>query len=138
MKSPPYEYTDHTADLGVEVNGTSLEELFINVGRAIFETQISGEVLLKKKKEIEITSESLEDLFIDWCRELLYNFAVHNFIPKNYEISIENFSLKAKLSGETFNPKRHKVKIEIKNPTYHNLQISKTESNYQATIIFDV
>ena len=135
---PPYEYINHTADLGVEVNGASLEELFINVGKAIFETQVSGEVLLEKNIKIEIQSESIEELFVDWCRELIYNFSIHHFIPKTYGISLDNFSLKANLSGEAFNPQRHKIKIEIKNPTYHNLHIKKTKGNFQAIIIFDV
>jgi SHS2 domain-containing protein len=120
-----YKYFNHTADLGIEVYGKTLEELFINIGRAICETQVSGKIELKKQIKIEIESESQEDLFIDWCRELLYNFSVHGFIPEKYKISIHNLSLKAHLSGDIFNNKKHKIKTEIKNPTYHNFQLKK-------------
>ena len=137
-KNKFYEYINHTADLGIRVYGKTLEKLFINIGKAIFETQIEGEVESKKEKKIEIKSESLEELFIDWCRELLFTFSVKWFIPKKYEISIDKFSLKANLTGDIFDTKRHKIKLEIKNPTYHNLQVEKTPKNYQATIIFDV
>ncbi len=133
-----YKYIDHTADLGIEVYGKTLEELFMNIGKAIFETQISGHLETKNKKEIELTSESLEDLFIDWCRELLYNFSVNGFIPQKYDISIKNLSLKAQLSGDIFDPERHGIRIEIKNPTYHNFQLKKTQKGCKATIIFDV
>jgi SHS2 domain-containing protein len=133
-----YKYIDHTADLGIEVYGKTLEELFINIGKAIFETQISGKVEEITERKIKLKSESLEDLFIDWCRELLYNFTVNEFIPKTYKLSVSNFSLKAHLFGQNFNNKKHKVRLEIKNPTYHNLQIKKTKQGYQATIIFDV
>jgi SHS2 domain-containing protein len=135
---PIYKYFDHTADLGIEVYGKILEELFINIGKAIFETQISGKIALKKEIKIEFESESIDDLFIDWCRELLYNFSVHGFIPKKYEISIDNLSLKAHLYGDVFNNKKYKIKTEIKNPTYHNFQLNKTPECYKATIIFDV
>ncbi len=133
-----YKYIDHTADLGIEVYGKTLEDLFKNIGKAIFETQISGHLETKKEKKIELTSESLEDLFIDWCRELLYNFSVHGFIPRKYEVFIKDLSLRAHLGGDIFDPEKHKVRIEIKNPTYHSLQLKKTQKNYQATIIFDV
>jgi SHS2 domain-containing protein len=133
-----YEYIDHTADLGIKAYGATLEELFMNIAKAVFETQIEGEIESVKKMNIKLTSESQEDLFIDWCRELLYNFSVHSFIPKKYEISIDDFTLKAYLSGDTFDAKRHKVKLEIKNPTYHNLHIEKVGEQYNATIIFDV
>ena len=135
---PTYKYIDHTADLGIEVYGKNLEELFINIGRAIFETQIFGKVELKTQIKIEIESESQEDLFIDWCRELIYNFSVHSFIPQKYEISIDNLSLTAHLCGDVFNNKKHKIKTEIKNPTYHNFQLKKTSKYYKATIIFDI
>lgn len=133
-----YRYIDHTADLGIEVYGETLGELFINIGKAIFETQISGRVAIKKKITIELSSESIEDLFIDWCRELLYHFSVHGFIPQRYEVSIRNTSLTAQLTGDIFDHNRHTVRMEIKNPTYHNLSLTKTKEQYRATIIFDV
>ena len=134
----PFRYLDHTADLRIEVLGENLNALFVNIGKAIFETQIQGKIMARKEKSIKIKSDSLEDLFIDWCRELLYNFSVHGFIPQRYDISIKNLSLKAHLSGDIFDPERHGIRIEIKNPTYHNLQLKKTQKKYRATIIFDV
>jgi SHS2 domain-containing protein len=134
----PYRYLDHTADLGVEVSGKTLPELLANTGRAIFETQIHGKLRTHKEKSINLQSDSLEDLFIDWCRELLYNFSVHGFIPRDYEISVEDFAIHANLRGDIYDAKRHRVRIEIKNPTYHNLAIEKIEDGFCARIIFDV
>ncbi len=133
-----YRYIDHTADLGIEVNGKTLEELFINIGKAVFETQISGKVEAKEKKKIELSSESIEDLFMDWCRELLYHFSVHGFIPQKYEVSIRDTSLTAHVTGDIFDQNKHTVRMEIKNPTYHNFSLKKTKEQYRATIIFDV
>lgn len=134
----PYRYIDHTADLGVEVVGADIIDLFANVGRAIFETQIRGKLKSDKEKSIVIQGESLEDLFIDWCRELLYNFSVDGFIPSDYQIRIKGYSLRAQLQGDLYDPKRHRIRIEIKNPTYHNLEIEKDEKGFRARIIFDV
>ncbi|MBE0432421.1 archease [candidate division WOR-3 bacterium] len=133
-----YRYINHTADLGIEVWGKSIEELFANIARAIFETQIKGDIKTDIEKPITLQAESTEDLFIDWCRELLYYFSVDGFIPRLYEISIKDQSLDAQLRGDRFDPKRHQVKLEIKNPTYHNFSIEKNEENYCAKIIFDV
>jgi SHS2 domain-containing protein len=133
-----YRYLDHTADLGIEVWGENLVELFTNIGKAIFETQIHGRIKTTIKKTIVIHSESLQDLFIDWCRELLYTFSVSHFIPRLYEISINNNSLQAHLKGDIFDPKRHRVKLEIKNPTYHDLKLVAREGECYARIIFDV
>uniref|UniRef100_A0A7C4XLE3 Archease n=1 Tax=candidate division WOR-3 bacterium TaxID=2052148 RepID=A0A7C4XLE3_UNCW3 len=136
---PDYKYIDHTADLGIEVKGKSLEQLFINTARAIFETQIKGKILNKAKLSFEIKSISLEELLIEWCRELLYYFSVRRFIPKHYQIEItENFELRALLKGDRFDKKRHQIKLEVKNPTYHNLSVKKLNDYYTATLVFDV
>ncbi|MGB7054136.1 MAG: archease [bacterium] len=133
-----YRYLDHTADLGIEVRGKTMPELLANAGRAIFETQIHGKLRTDKEKSFRVKSDSLEDLFIDWCRELLYNFSVHGFIPSEYEISVEDFSIHAHLRGDAYDAKRHRVRMEIKNPTYHGLAIEKEENGFCARIIFDV
>ena len=134
----PYRYLNHTADLGIEVLGENLNALFVNIGKAIFETQIEGKVIARKERSISLESETLEDLFIDWCRELLYDFSVSSFIPCEYNISIEGLSLHAQLRGDEFDTSRHQIKLEIKNPTYHKLSIKKQHGDYRARIIFDV
>lgn len=134
----PYRYLDHTADLGIEVNGATFEELLVNVGKAIFETQIKGTVRLHETATVKIKADSREDLFMDWCRELLYLFSVRHFIPARYILDLRKLSLTATLNGDIFDPERHTVRIEIKNPTYHNFQIEELPEHLSATIIFDV
>jgi SHS2 domain-containing protein len=134
----PYKYLDHTADLGIEICGEGLEELFANIGRAIFETQIAGTVRKNRERSIHLIGDALGDLTIDWCRELIYLFSVEGFIPKEYEIRISEKSLKAHMHGDRFDRQRHRVKIEIKNPTYHDFLLEEKKGRYRARIIFDV
>ena len=134
----PYRYLDHTADLGIEVFGKTFEELLINIGKAIFETQIKGTLREQTSVAFQLDAESQEDLFIDWCRELLYTFSVKQFIPVRYNIELQQLSLRAELHGDILDPRHHTVKIEIKNPTYHDFQIKKMPELLSATIIFDV
>lgn len=133
----PYRYLDHTADLGLEITSASLSELFIDAGRAIFETQIAGPVAADREINFELKAGSLEDLFLDWCRELLYNFSVGVFIPQIYDLELKDLSLKARIRGGSFDPKKNRVKLEIKNPTYHKLNVEKLTHGYRATIILD-
>lgn len=134
----PYRYLDHTADLGIEIWGKDLDDLFVNIGRAIFETQVRGTIRADAKRSIEVRSDSLEDLAIDWCRELLYAFAVQGFMPREYDLHVRDNSLRADLRGDEFDPRRHRVKLEIKNPTYHDLSVEEIDRGYKARIIFDV
>ena len=124
--------------MGIEVWGEDISALFINIAKAIFETQIQGKIVANKQRSIILKSESLQDLFIDWCRELLYNFSVYGFIPADYEVTVEDYSIHALLRGDEYDAKRHRVKLEIKNPTYHNFVIEKEKKGLRARIIFDV
>jgi SHS2 domain-containing protein len=133
-----YRYINHTADLGIEVKARTFKELLKNISNAIFETQISGAVDAVKIMRFSIQSKTLGDLVIDWCRELIYNFAVKGFIPKIYRISIKKSSLAAELTGDTFSIEKHKVKLEIKNVTYHKFKLKKLQTGYKAMLIFDV
>lgn len=135
----PYKYINHTADLGIEVYAKTIKGLFINIAKAIFETQIKGKILTNQDLHFEISGPTLEELFIEWCRELLYRFSVSGFIPEVYKISlIDQNRLIADLKGDIFDTKRHRIKLEVKNPTYHNFSIKKMDNGYRAIIIFDV
>jgi SHS2 domain-containing protein len=133
-----YKYIKHTADLGIEVWGKNFEELLINIAHAMFETEIAGQVMPRCTMSFTLSSGSREDLFIEWCRELIYRFSVAKFIPCKYEISLKKNHLIARLKGETFDPKNHRIKLEIKNPTYHGFTLRQTSRGLRATIIFDV
>lgn len=134
----PFRFLDHTADLGIEVTESSLIGLFVLIGNVIFDAQIKGRREEKRSIAITCCSDSLADLLVDWCRELLYNFSVHGFIPVQYRIQIKDTTLSAEIRGDVFDGTRHAVKTEIKNVTYHDLNIEKTATGYRATVVFDV
>lgn len=126
--------------MGVEIYGKDLQELFSNGLYALFDNITDIELIAEREeKEIKITAGSLEDLFLDWLRELLFLFATEYFVGKRVkEFSLKGLSLEAKITGETFDQKRHNLKIEIKTPTYHMFSVKKEDTGYKATVIFDV
>jgi len=46
--------------------------------------------------------------------------------------------LHANLSGDDFDTNRDRVRIEIKNPTYHDFFLEEKNGEYKTRIIFDV
>ena len=135
-----YRYIDHTSDLGVEIFGKNLEELFTNACFTIFDNILNlNSVEAKEKRTVTLRSSNLQDLFMDWLRELIFLFSTEYFIVKRVsKFELKDNTLTAELGGEKFNQSRHHVKIEIKTPTYHMYQIEQTEEGYKATVVFDV
>jgi SHS2 domain-containing protein len=135
-----YRIIDHTADIGIEVYGESLSDLFKNSAFALFDI-IADIKDIKEDIELNIDLEgfNLEELMVDWLSELLYLSQTKGYIFKEtYIEEITDRHLKARAKGEVFNPKAHMFKIEIKGVTYHMLEVNRRKNYWFARIIFDI
>ena len=138
-----YKYINHTADLGIKIYGRTRLELFKNAGRAVFETMLILRIRKKAGKtmkyQLSLNSESFAELLVDWLREILYYFSVKKVLPRRYRITFQgNQKLKAWIEGVRYKTEDFRIRMEIKNVTYHNLKIRKNARGYTATVIFDV
>ena len=137
---PPYELIDHTADLGIRVKGESQEKLFENAGLALLDL-LTDVALVRPHSRLSfsLTAESLEALFVEWLRELLYLFYGKNKLFCAFEITeLKETSLAVSCWGERYDPRRHILLSEIKAVTYHELAIRRDGSGWVAQAIFDI
>ncbi len=140
MKKKNFEIIEHTADIGIRVFGRNLKDLFKNAGLAIFE--LSSEKISthdKNHKEISIQqkADNLEELFLNWLNELLSLSAAKGIIFENFKFEqLDEKNLKAVGIGSRIT--NYKVNTEIKAATYHQLEIKKNKSGWQAEVILDV
>ncbi len=135
-----YRLFEHTADLGIEFFADSLEELFVSSGSGLFDV-ISGIDRIKAEKTFQINVEGidLEDLLVNWLRELLYLHQVKRILLCRFHISeISDTRLVGSVMGEPFDAKRHEIKKEIKAATYHGIEVSESKGCWKARVIFDV
>ena len=135
-----YEFTEHTADIGIRVRGDDLKGLFKNTALAIFDIIVQTSVI-KSKREEEITvkekADNLEELFINWLNDLLSLSAAKELVFTNFKIEeLGDYHIKAICSAE--DAKNFKFNTEIKAATYQGLKIEKIPLGWQAEVIFDV
>ena len=137
-----YKLFDHTADIGVEVIGRTRKELFINAAEALFDVMLENKAVreaAKQQKKISVEGADVSDLLINFLRELLYLFNGEKFITVRCEImKFANKELQARLTGESFNSKKHLIKTEIKAVTYSGVKVEKFKRVWNAWVIFDV
>lgn len=137
---PKYIIIDHTADIGIDVFGDTLQDLFSNAGFALFDiiTDLST-VECKVKHSLNIVGVDKEQLLVNWLSELLFLHDVKNLLFKNFCVNqLSDYQLNADVSGEVFDEKRHIIKTEVKAVTYHNLSIIQKDQQWKARIIFDL
>ena len=136
----PYETFNHTADIGIRAFGRTLEELFINAAKALFDILMDPDPIREiLTREVEIQGSDLEDLLVRWLGELLYLCEGEGYLFREFSIiQLTPSSLKAAARGERFDPGRHKFKNEIKAVTYHQVEVSKKEGIWVGKVIFDL
>ena len=144
---PKYKFFDHTADIGVEISGRTKKKLFANAANVLFDVLIenienknkTSEDMLKRQKTLTVNGADVEDLLINFLRELLYLFNGEKFITVRCAIiQFTNKELQARLTGESFNNKKHLIKTEIKAVTYSGLTVEKVKEGWRTRIVFDV
>ena len=110
-----YRIFDHTADLGVEVTGATLEELYAGAAFALFDllTDLSS-VRAGRSREVDVLGENPADLLVNFLREILYAWNGEGFLMKSCFIrQVTPKRIKAVLRGEAFDPARHRILKEI-------------------------
>ncbi len=135
-----YILINHTADIGIDIFGTTLHELFANAAFAMFDI-ITDLSLVEGKNEykIKVSGIDKEQLLVNWLSELLYLHDVKNVLFKDFSvIEVHDTQLNASLHGEVFIEGKHVIKTEIKAVTYHNLSITKKNQQWKARVIFDL
>ena len=135
-----YKLIDHTADLGIEVYGKDLKELFQNAAEALFEIICDlSNVSESMEKKISVDGEGLEQLMVVWLGELLYIHDMEGVLFKRFEIEeIGDAKVNATAYGEEFSEDRHTIKTEIKAVTYHQIQVRQEKGKWLSRIIFDL
>lgn len=137
-----YEYLYHTADAKFRAYGKTLEEAFENAALAMFNVMIDTSILkLDQMREIELTSQDIEILLVDWLSELLYLLEVDNIVFGRFEVhgiekTEEGLSLSAHASGETIDISRHRFDTQVKAVTFHELDI-KRDDGFSVQVIVD-
>ena len=136
MKS--FRILEHRADLKIEANGKSEEEVFINMALAMQDfLKIEPEEDLTKpiNKKISIKSIDKESLLIDFLNEINFYIEAEKIFFTNFEFEklLEN-ELSADLKG--FNYKS--IAKNIKAATYNDTKIFQENENWKAIVLFDI
>ena len=135
-----YKLIDHTADLGIEVYGSNLGNLFENAGYAMFDIITDTNHLnVMSETTLNITGEDWPDLMVNWIRELLYLWTGKGLLVKIINvISLSEYKLSADIKFDHFDPGRHLIKSDLKAVTYHQIRVEQKDAIWEAGIIFDV
>jgi SHS2 domain-containing protein len=133
-----YDIIEHTADVGVKAYGKTVAEAFEHAAVAMFDI-ITDESRIDSIGEYDIVLEApdREQLLVDWLSKLLYLNDAENLVFGRFEVSITGCRISARVFGEKYDTKKHKMGVEIKAVTYHMVQVNEKDPVF-VQVLFDI
>lgn len=142
-----YRIVEHTADLGIKAWGSTPKELLEEAAQGMMNQVVDPAcVEAKETREVGLEADTLDELLIQWLREILYIFEKEKLLSIQFQIEKHNFNeknpkhffMQASIKGDRFNSIRHDICKEIKAVTRHGLYVKRNGPWWEANILFDV
>ncbi len=139
-KQLSYTPIDHTADMGITVTGTDLEDLFRKAAQSIIQIMLrNSRIKGNESLRISLDGEDLADLMVRWLGEILYLFDAEQKIVSGIRmLKVNSTHLEATVDVAAFRPDQNEIVNEIKAVTYHQIEVTQKPEGWSARVIFDL
>ena len=124
-----FEVVEHTADVGIRAQGSTLEDCFSEAARGMMHLVTDlGSIRESQSHRFGLEARDLESLLANFLSEILYLHHTELFLFSRFSLKISKkddagYSLSGEGYGEPIDSKRHRWDQEIKAVTYHNLRV---------------
>ena len=90
--------------------------------------QLKQQIEEKDERIIRVKGKDLRYLLFNWLEAVIYQLITDGFAIKRIKLNLkknEVYEIEAKSFGEPIDLKKHNFKVEIKAPTFHEMEISE-------------
>ncbi len=137
-----FQIIDHTADVGIQVEGATLVDLFSEAAEATYALAFDAhrDPHPPISVPIEASAPALDELLVAWLQECLALFQTRRLVLGHFWIDeIDEKHVVGGAKGRKFDSARHSQQLEIKAVTYHQLEVSRgDDGNWRARVLFDI
>jgi len=135
-----YRFLPHTADVLLEIAAPSLSALLADATSIVRELLVGGSrVDAQESRHLTVTADGPDELLLRFMNELFAEFQLSTFVPTRLDIDrVTPIALTGSVQGEPFNDAKHEAQPEVKAVTRHRLDVTQTESGWQATVVLDL
>ena len=142
----PYRYLPDIAiaDVAFEAWADTPEELFVAAAEATMNVMVGDLSAIAgcEERAIRAVEAELDMLLFQLLQELIFFKDAEKLLLRIKEIGIrrleKGFALEARACGETLDPSRHDLVVDVKAVTLHRFRVEQTAQGWQATVILDI
>ncbi len=135
-----FRLTDHEADLGLEVEAATEEELFSEAARGLTACHTEVEKVRDvEMRVVEVKARTRAELLVRWLKEWLYLQESEAFLVRGVRMKALSATRAAGEGwGERRDAGRHRIVREVKAVTYHQARVERRPDGWFAQVIVDV
>lgn len=134
-----YKFLDHATDAIIEVTAKDLKEAFSVTANAVINLTLDQDrVEEKDQKKFSAQGKDLRYLLFSWLEEIPFILITEGFAIRRIEFEIiekENYKINAIAYGEQLEFHKHNFKVEIKAPTFYDMEIRQNDGVYMRFLL---
>lgn len=134
-----YKFLDHSTDAFVEVTAKDLKEAFAVAAKVVINITLDqGKVEEKIERDFSAKGKDLRYLLFSWLEEITFVLITEGLAIRRVEFDIlenDGYMIKAKAYGEPLDFKKHNFKVEIKAPTFYEMEIQQNDHVYMRFLL---
>ena len=134
-----YKFLDHATDAIVEVTAKNLKEAFSVTADAVINLTLDQDKVEEKdQKKFSAQGKDLDYLLFSWLEEIPFILITEGFAIKRIEFDIEknkDYKINAIAYGEPLDFHKHNFKVEIKAPTFYEMEIIENGEVYMKFLL---
>ena len=134
-----YKFLDHATDAIIEVTAKDLKEAFAVAADAEINLTLDQDKVEEKgQMTFSANGKDLHYLLFSWLEEIPFILITEGFAIKRLEFEIEKkdgYKINAIAYGETLDVKKHNFKVEIKAPTFYDMEIREDDGVYMRFLL---
>jgi SHS2 domain-containing protein len=142
----PYRYLDDIAiaDAAFEAWGKTAEEMLVSASDATVNIMVKDLDVIRCRhyRHLQIADNQLDMLLFQLLQELIYYKDAEQLLLRVRNIRLEqqdgSWVAFIELAGETIDPDRHDLVVDVKAITLHQFDVQQTMSGWIASVIVDV
>ena len=133
-----FEVLEHTADVGVRAEASSLQECFRQMTLGLLEISGTYRPNNGDKRDISVEADDLGALLVYWLEEVLYIQDSADALVT--DVTVNEVGTDAAVGSVSITPRGTEVLegTAVKAITYHQLSVVRTEEGWAATVFFDI
>ena len=124
-----YKFLDHATDAIIEVTAKDLQEAFSVTADAVINLTLDQDkVEEKEQRSFSAQGKDLRYLLFSWLEEIPFLLITEGFAIKRIKFDItqeQGYKINAIAYGEPLDFKKHNFKVEIKAPTFYDMEIKQ-------------